>query len=239
MSITALNAMPDKLDMPNAAAPISGPAVVIQFADAGCGIAPEQLEQVFEPFFTTKPLGKGTGLGLSQVQGFCSRSNGFVAVESTVGVGTLFKLWFPAASETASMAPNPAGSAGVPTLNCRILLVEDNDELAAGVEQLLLSLGCTVKRAASADAGAALLEHGSNQFDLVLSDVATPGMLDGIALAELVRSRFPRIEVMLMSGYAERLETAVGQGFTVLTKPSSPHTIAVAIAAKLNKRAAA
>ena len=73
-----------------------GDWVIVSVRDTGSGIPAELISRVFEPFFTTKEVGKGTGLGLSQIHGFVTQSGGFVAVESTVGVGTCIGLHFPA-----------------------------------------------------------------------------------------------------------------------------------------------
>jgi signal transduction histidine kinase len=69
--------------------------IVISIADDGCGIPPEVLPRIFDPFFTTKPVGRGTGLGLSIGHGIIAEHGGRIAVESTVGVGTVIQIHLP------------------------------------------------------------------------------------------------------------------------------------------------
>ncbi len=76
-----------------------GSYMLVSVTDSGVGMAPETKNRIFEPFFTTKELGKGTGLGLAQVYGFVSASRGFIRVESTLGVGTTFRLYLPCCAE--------------------------------------------------------------------------------------------------------------------------------------------
>jgi signal transduction histidine kinase len=73
--------------------------VLIEISDSGCGIPPENLGRIFETFFTTKEVGKGTGLGLSISSEIVKKHQGRIEVESTVGVGTTFRIWLPIGQE--------------------------------------------------------------------------------------------------------------------------------------------
>jgi CheY-like chemotaxis protein len=121
-------------------------------------------------------------------------------------------------------------------LGCRLLLVEDNDAVAQATRDLLMSMGCEVLRVASGSAALDLLAAQPERFDIVLSDIEMPGELDGIALAVLLRSRQPSLPVLLMTGYAARLEQAVRQQLDVLPKPCSPAVLAEAIGRALSRR---
>jgi signal transduction histidine kinase len=97
-----------ELDVPDANLRIAvtpGPHVMLSVADTGCGMSPEVQAWLFEPFFTTKEHGKGTGLGLPTVHGIAVRSGGSVSVESQVGAGTVFKVFFPRAGSLGTAIP--------------------------------------------------------------------------------------------------------------------------------------
>ena len=198
------------------------PMVVICVEDDGSGISPDLLPRVFEPFFTTKGAGQGSGLGLSQVAGLCDQAGGFATVESEEGKGTKVSLFFPAATTPVVDGEVPAGQPQAP-LRGRVLLVEDNGEVAAVTESLLTAAGLVVARVA--DAGAALERIGASadRFDLVVSDISMPGPVDGIGLAFALRKDCPWMPVLLMTGYTERIDEAVSAGLNVLSKPVPPH----------------
>lgn len=206
-----------------------GPVVVIEATDSGSGIAPDVLEKVFEPFFTTKPVGSGTGLGLSQVYGFCERAGGVATIYSEVGTGTTIRLFFPAATGSA-LETEEARAPIRRNLDKAVLLVEDNDEVAASLTSLLEALGCRVARVDRAAGALEWLAARASPPDLVLTDVVMPGDMDGLGLALRLRETHPRLKVVLMTGYAERMDAIEVQGFDVLPKPCSPEKLAAAIA---------
>ncbi|MBU0826268.1 MAG: response regulator [Gammaproteobacteria bacterium] len=201
--------------------------VVIEATDTGAGIAPELLNKVFEPFFTTKPVGEGTGLGLSQIYGMCERMGGRAAISSTVGSGTCISLYFPRAASKPTVedaGPLPE----LEPLNKSVLLVEDNDEVAASIVPILESMGCRVTRVDRAANARQLLDQGSRP-DLILSDVVMPGEMDGVALAKHVRQVWPDQRLLLMTGYAEQLDNITRMGFEVLPKPCTPQMLYAAL----------
>ncbi|MES2609167.1 MAG: ATP-binding protein [Pseudomonadota bacterium] len=202
--------------------------VVIDVADTGSGIAPELLDKVFEPFFTTKAVGEGTGLGLSQVYGMCQRAGGRVQIASTLGSGTRISLFLPRTAAQAAVidtGPDPS----LPPLDKTLLVVEDNDDVAASLVPILESLGCRVTRVDRGAKGRLLLEQGERP-DLVLSDVVMPGEMDGVGLAKHIRQTWPAQRLLLMTGYAEQLDHINHLGFDVLPKPCTPQMLHAAIA---------
>jgi signal transduction histidine kinase len=202
--------------------------VVIEVRDTGVGIPPELLNKVFEPFFTTKAVGEGTGLGLSQVYGMCERMGGRAQISSTLGAGTCVSLFFPRA-EHQPVAAEPGPAPVLEPLDQSVLLVEDNDEVAASMVPILESLGCRVTRVDRAAKARQLLDEGTRP-DLILSDVVMPGEMDGVALAQHIRQTWPAQRLLLMTGYAERLENIKQLGFHVLPKPCTPQMLYAAMA---------
>jgi signal transduction histidine kinase len=240
VAINARDAMPGggtlRIDAANAdagaARGLDGEFVVISVQDSGSGVAPELIERVFEPFFTTKPVGKGTGLGLSQVYGFCTRAGGTAIFDSRVGEGSTVRLYFPFAGPAPVAAPAtelPRAPRVASLRGVRVLLVEDNPDVASSTAGLLQSSGCKVHQLDNADEAAEVLETKAAQFDLVLSDIVMGGLLDGIGLAQHIKTNHPALPVVLMSGYSDSLDRAAALGVTVLTKPCSPDALLAAI----------
>lgn len=225
-SVTARNAAPGEVPPL-----LQGPMVVVEARDTGSGIPAGVIAKVFEPFFTTKPVGQGTGLGLSQVYGLCQRAGGVATVESEPGKGTAVRLFFPA-MDGHSAAPPDAPPALHRNLDKRVLMVEDNDEVAGALQQVLEAMGCSVTRLDRAGLGLEWLaqQHRRGSMpDLMLSDVVMPGDMDGLALARRVRELYPALRLILMTGYAEQLEAISRSGFEVLPKPCSPEQLAQAL----------
>jgi signal transduction histidine kinase/ActR/RegA family two-component response regulator len=205
-----------------------GRFVELAVADTGAGIDPKDLPYVLEPFFTTKEAGKGTGLGLSQVYGLCAQAGGTVRVESKPGKGTRIRLFFQASGKPLAQPEDLP--AAMPRLSCRVLLVEDNREVAEASRQLLESFGCSVEHAIAAEAAQEMLVSDTQPFDVLLSDIAMPGAMSGMELAEWVRQNRAGMPVVLMTGYAEELRRAKALAFTVLQKPVSAQALAATLA---------
>ncbi|CAN5785259.1 hybrid sensor histidine kinase/response regulator [soil metagenome] len=218
--------------------PKAGEAMVsISVKDSGVGIPADLLGKVMEPFFTTRAKGAGSGLGLSQVQGFCVQAGGFVSIESVVGQGTTVRMYLPASSAGAPAAK--ADESGPPiTLQGRLLLVEDNEELGSTTEMMLRAVGLEVIRVTSADAALTYLASQAEQPDAVLSDIAMPGSMNGIALAFSLREQRPQLPVVLTTGYTEQIGEAAAAGFRVLPKPAAPEDLLDELRAALPSRQA-
>ena len=218
--ITARNA--DKADLPPGLQP---PMVIIEASDSGSGIEPAILDKVFDPFFTTKPVGEGTGLSLSQIYGLCQRAGGLAAIESRLHVGTTVRLFLPAVTQRpAGVEDNPPAIPG--NLGKTVLLVEDNDEVAAALRPVLQTMGCQVVRMDRAAAAQDWLSRQDRLPDVLLTDVVMPGDMDGVALAQAVRARYPSLRIILMTGYAEQMEAISRQGFEIIPKPCSAEMLA-------------
>jgi two-component system NtrC family sensor kinase len=203
--------------------------VGISVADTGVGIPSELLTKVFEPFFSTRTKGAGSGLGLSQVQGFCSEAGGTVRIDSVVGEGTTVWMYLPASSDVS--VAQPIETPVAIQVSGRVLLVEDNEDVAATTEMVLRTAGLEVVRRASADAALSYLRAIDRLPDAVLSDIAMPGSMNGIELAFALREKHPSLPVLLTTGYAEQLDEAVAGGLSVLPKPVAPEELLDALKA--------
>jgi signal transduction histidine kinase/ActR/RegA family two-component response regulator len=229
LRIAARNASLDGAQEPEL---LSGEFVQISVADSGTGMSPMVLARAFEPFFSTKEAGQGTGLGLAQVYGFARQSGGAAHITSKPGEGTTVTLLLPRAHErAASSAPAaphpPADSAGG---RLRLLVVEDNDDVAALTVAMLRHLGHEVARVASAPEALRALRDGV-PADLVLTDVVMPGGQDGIDLAQRLAAEHPGLPVLLCSGFGGAPERVEATGLTLLRKPFGLEELRRALAA--------
>ncbi|MEP2640285.1 ATP-binding protein [Roseobacter sp.] len=182
-----------------------GRYVTVQVSDDGVGIPSDKLQKVFEPFFTTKRTGEGTGLGLSTAYGIVKQTGGYIFVDSTVGTGTQFTLYFPVLEPSEAQMPvkreaKPKAVAqhgdGV------ILLVEDEAPVRAFASRALRLRGYTVLEADSAEAALKTLEDASLNIDVFVTDVVMPGMDGPSWVREALKER-PGVRVVFVSGYAE------------------------------------
>ncbi|WP_197445605.1 MULTISPECIES: response regulator [unclassified Pseudomonas] len=198
-----------------------GDFVRLAVIDSGTGIPDDLRERVFDPFFTTKEIGKGSGLGLAQVYGFARQSGGTVWLDTECGRGTSVIMMLPRSAHVPDQVPiedarideSPDVSAG------SVLLVDDDEEVAALVGEMLEHLGYQVIHSASAAAALGALANG-HRVDVVFSDVMMPGGMNGVELAREIRTRQLGIPVLLTSGYAEAArKSAEAEGVHVLAKP--------------------
>jgi signal transduction histidine kinase/ActR/RegA family two-component response regulator len=177
-----------------------GDYVVLKVRDNGAGIPPILLEKIFDPFFTTKEIGKGSGMGLSVVHGIVMSHGGAITVESKVGAGSTFTVYFPALEKATvhledTVEPIARGTD-------RILFVDDEEALAIIGQSMLKRLGYEVDiRTSSRDALDAF-QANPRKYDLVITDYTMPGMT-GMALSEELLKIRPDIPIILCTGYSE------------------------------------
>lgn len=220
LALNARDAMPDGgtlrietmrtvLDTGTAAALGVPPAeyVELRISDTGTGMTPDVQRRIFEPFFTTKEVGKGTGLGLSTAYGIAHQSGGAIKVESAVGAGSTFHVYFPliigAAASLLSKQTPARGVARTPDENV-ILFVEDEPAVRSVVARLLTGRGYVVKTAACGVEALQVAEGLAGPPALLISDVVMPDMR-GPALVQRLRNRWPTLRVLLISGYSDEL----------------------------------
>jgi CheY-like chemotaxis protein len=208
----------------NAEAPVPIPAgnfAKLTISDTGAGIPPEHLERIFDPYFTTKPKGKGTGLGLAVVHGIINSHGGTIQVDSQIGKGTKFDLYFPLTE--APMLEVKADKYQTTSGNERILLVDDEPEILEIEKEMLVKMGYTITTIG--DPAEALKAFGKqpSSFDLVITDMTMPKITGDKLACELMRIR-PDIPVILCTGFSELIspEKAASMGIKgYLAKPVS------------------
>lgn len=171
--------------------------------DTGCGMGQETVERIFEPFFTTKPFGEGSGLGLAMVHGIMENHGGSIVVESTVGQGSAFHLFFPAPVRTvASSATTPpvARSAVAVGRGQNILVVDDEASITALVGPVLHHLGYRAQVCQNPVEALAIFNESPGSFDALLTDFSMPGM-NGLDLAAAIREIRSDIPIVIMTGF--------------------------------------
>lgn len=205
------------LALPNISA---GEYVEIMVADTGKGMTQDVYDHVFEPFFTTKGVGQGTGLGLSMVYGFVHRYGGDIVLDTAPGEGATFRIYIPRSMEANPAAGNLEKSKTYPKGHENILIVDDEVGLLNYAEQLLKGWGYKVFCAKNSADALTILEH--TEIDLLFSDVVMPGGMNGYALAEKASQKYPKLKVLITSGFADKEsgnEKYVKYEFELIPKP--------------------
>jgi CheY-like chemotaxis protein len=212
-----------------------GDYAVLTISDTGEGIAEEDIRHIFEPFYTKKVMGRsGTGLGLAVVWGTVKDHNGYIDVQSELGIGTTFTLYFPVTRDEME-ASQSAAPISVYTGNGETLLVvDDMEEQRDLAARMLGKLNYRVTTLPSGEAATAFLQ--TNRVDLVILDmIMEPGM-DGLDTFKKIREIHPDQKAIIVSGYAstERVTQAhaLGAGGYV-KKPYVLETLGLAVKKEL------
>ncbi len=202
-------------------------------SDTGTGMSGEVKAHIFEPFFTTKPVGQGTGLGLATVYGIVTGAGGSTSVFSEEGVGTTFRLLFPATGAAAPATPTvdiPDARGNGQT----ILVVDDEQPVLELTSRILRQNGYATIEADTFDLALSLAS--SQDFQLLLTDSVMPGM-SGPTLAERVLKLRPGLPVLYMSGYSAEALSARrihDEGAEFIQKPFTRHTLLEKVDAALS-----
>lgn len=197
----------------------AGNYVCINFSDTGTGIPKDIIDKIFEPFFTTKH--EGTGLGLSTVYNIIQQHNGFINVYSEEGAGTTFKIYLPLTKEKEEKKIEKEIEIEIGIKN--ILLVEDNDEVRAVVEEILRNNNFEVFSYSSGLDVLEQFEKLKDKIELCLFDVVMPA-IGGFELYKKIKEIKPDIKVLFMTGYANNLlqvSSLIKEGAEIINKPFS------------------
>jgi two-component system, cell cycle sensor histidine kinase and response regulator CckA len=184
-------------------APIpAGRYVMLAVCDNGTGMSPETKQHIFDPFFTTKEKGKGTGLGLATVYGIVQQAGGFVRVDSELGAGTAFRIFFPYIEQHASPEPEPRADGRVIGGTETILLLEDEESFRKVTGDFLTGIGYNVLVAESGSEATRIVQLHPETIHMMLTDVVMPE-ISGPQLARIVAILRPEVRVLFMSGHTD------------------------------------
>jgi signal transduction histidine kinase/ActR/RegA family two-component response regulator len=187
----------------------AGKYVELTVSDTGTGMDAETRQHIFEPFFTTKEVGKGTGLGLATVHGIVEQSGGYIRVTSTLGGGSCFRVYLPAAARPAQRQEQARGERRISGMRevvrsnygATILLVDDEPTVRAVARRILNGAGYQVLVAADGAQALSVAAAHDGPLDLLLTDVVMAGF-DGPELAGRLRAVRPDLRTLFMSGYS-------------------------------------
>jgi CheY-like chemotaxis protein len=190
----------------------------------------ETLQRVFEPFFTTKEAGEGTGLGLAVIQGIVQDHEATITVESEVGRGTSFELFFPEHSADLSEERAPAAELARGQ-GQSVLFVDDEVVLCSSVARLLERLGYRVTACSRPGEALELVRADPTRFEVVLTDLTMPQMT-GLDLAREIHELSPNVPVLIMSGFSGTWssDSLRSMGiYDLVAKPLSAEALAAAV----------
>ncbi len=213
-----------------------GKYIEIKVSDTGQGMAPEVLERIFDPYFTTREIGQGMGLGLSVVHGIVKSHKGYITVESQIGKGSTFYIYFPCHDSHMEIEEIPVG-VQLPIGNERILYVDDEEALVKTGKAILERFGYRVTGVSDSKEALEIFRENPDNFDLLITDMTMPGMTGARLAQELLKIK-PGIPMIICTGYSDSVEeeTAKSLGFReFIMKPIMSNKIALLIRKVLDK----
>ena len=188
-----------------------GPYARLRLTDTGHGIEPELLDRIFEPYFTTKKEGEGTGLGLATVHGIVKRHKGEIVVESKLGQGTSFTVYFPAlAREVIEEDKVEKEKIFSSVINKRILFVDDAEFNVRLGKEMLSALGCEVVGMTDSREALELFSADPQGFDLVVTDQTMPAMT-GMELACKLLELRPGLPIIMVTGHSDLVDESLAK----------------------------
>ncbi|NNK86215.1 MAG: PAS domain S-box protein [Desulfobacterales bacterium] len=214
-----------------------GDYAVFTVSDTGVGIPREDLERIFEPFYTKKVMGKsGTGLGMAVVWGTVKDHKGYIDVQSEVGKGTTFKLYFPVTRMELEKEKSPLPVESYMGKGEKILIVDDIDEQREIASEMIKKLGYNVTSISSGEKAVDYLKH--NQTDLLILDMIMDPGIDGLETFREVRKVNPDQKAIIASGFSETDKVKEAQRLgagAYIRKPYTIEKIGTVVRAELDK----
>lgn len=211
-----------------------GEYVKLTISDNGCGIPADIIQKILDPFFSTKSADKrrGSGLGLSIVDAVLKDHNGYLDMQSEVGHGTSFYLYFPTTREDLGAVDVESLAAGTET----ILVVDDDDIQREVSSQLLTKLGYKVSTVESGERAIGFLKEKSQ--NLIILDMVMPGGFDGAETYRRILDICPQQKAIILSGFSESERVLKAQNMgagAFVKKPVTMSIIAAAVRTELDR----
>jgi CheY-like chemotaxis protein len=194
---------------------------------------------LFEPFFTTKGSKQGTGLGLATCYGIVMQAGGEIRVESELGQGTTFEIFFPSAEEGATRRTAVRALSGLAGGSETVLLVEDEPSVRRLAAHVLREQGYTVLEASNGREALEMAhQHGTESIQLLLTDVVMPQM-GGVELAVALEDFSPGISVLFTTGYTDvplARSEGIQTGSAFMQKPFTAAQLVQTVRSSLDSR---
>ena len=213
-----------------------GAYVRLRMRDTGDGIEPTTMKRIFDPYYTTKEVGKGTGMGLSVVHGIVKRYDGGILVESTLGKGTVFEIYFPTLEKMAAEEKEP--EVEIKGGSESILFVDDEEAIVNLNHQRLERLGYEIKSTTKPLEALAWFKADPDGFDVVITDMTMPKMTGDRLLMEILAIR-PHMLTIICTGYSERMSSKKAEALGAskyLEKPVGSRKLTSALREVLDQR---
>jgi len=216
---------------------IPGEYIKLEVSDTGIGMEKSELDKAFEPYFTTKGLGQGTGLGLALVHAIVDEHDSFLDIYSKPGKGTSFYIYFPRIKQDADSDALESSKENQIKGSEIIMVVDDEEAIRESCRGILQSQGYKVYTFSNGIDALKKFKAGSTKFDLVLTDLAMPG-LSGDKLAIEILKIHPEMPIILCTGYSEVMTETKAMELGIkkyVQKPMSNRDLSVLIRKILNK----
>jgi two-component system, cell cycle sensor histidine kinase and response regulator CckA len=219
----------------------AGTFVCLQVTDTGIGMDEIIVTRIFEPFFTTKGVNKGTGMGLATVYAIVQQHEGWIEVQSAIGKGSTFSVYFPSTDQPLQPEIVQSGQSSSDHGNHTIFVVEDDDAVRMLVVEILQSFNYNVIEAETGDAAIAKWPEIRDRVDLLLTDMVMPGKANGLDVARHCQADKPELKVIYTSGYSGELfasNVKIQEGVNYLPKPYLTSTLTTIITRALESEMA-